>query len=115
MQGKKFGCDAWFTGEKVFAVVWKDGRLLELLAPGRHAFWKTAGNKLAIEIYSIVENVRFTHPRIQAVLGASDATKFFDGVMVMTEDAKLRDNRLALLAQLRGLFLRVADLSRLPG
>jgi glycyl-tRNA synthetase beta chain len=40
---------------------------------------------------------------------------FFDGVMVMTEDSAVRENRLALLARLRGLFLRVADLSRLPG
>lgn len=38
---------------------------------------------------------------------------FFDTVMVMAEDAALRDNRLALLQQLSGLFLRVADLSRL--
>jgi glycyl-tRNA synthetase beta chain len=40
---------------------------------------------------------------------------FFDGVMVMADDPAIRNNRLALLAQLRGLFLRVADLSRLPG
>jgi glycyl-tRNA synthetase beta chain len=40
---------------------------------------------------------------------------FFDSVMVMADDMALRANRLALLAQLRGLFLRVADLSRLPG
>ena len=40
---------------------------------------------------------------------------FFDGVMVMTDDPALRANRLALLAALSGLFLRVADLSRLQG
>ncbi|MGM0676835.1 MAG: glycine--tRNA ligase subunit beta [Pseudomonadota bacterium] len=39
---------------------------------------------------------------------------FFDQVMVMAEDAALRDNRLALLNRLAGLFLRVADLSRVP-
>jgi len=39
--------------------------------------------------------------------------RFFDNVMVMAEDAALRANRLALLQQLQGLFLRVADLSRL--
>jgi len=38
---------------------------------------------------------------------------FFDDVMVMAEDKSTRDNRLALLNQLRGLFLRVADLSHL--
>jgi glycyl-tRNA synthetase beta chain len=40
---------------------------------------------------------------------------FFDQVMVNVEDPKLRANRLALLAGLRGLFGGVADLSRLPG
>jgi glycyl-tRNA synthetase beta chain len=41
--------------------------------------------------------------------------EFFDQVMVMDEDPKLRANRLALLAQLQALFAGVADLSRLPG
>ena len=40
---------------------------------------------------------------------------FFDGVMVMAEDAALRANRLALLGRLRALFLRVADISVLGG
>ena len=40
---------------------------------------------------------------------------FFDDVMVMAEDESLRQNRLALLAQMRGLFLHTADLSRLGG
>jgi len=38
---------------------------------------------------------------------------FFDDVMVMAEDEKIRANRLALLARLRALFLRLADVSRL--
>jgi glycyl-tRNA synthetase beta chain len=36
---------------------------------------------------------------------------FFDAVMVMDNDASLRINRLALLAKLKGLFDRIADLS----
>ncbi|MDX1405392.1 MAG: glycine--tRNA ligase subunit beta [Woeseiaceae bacterium] len=41
---------------------------------------------------------------------------FFDDVMVMTDDEAIRNNRLALLAALRGLFLNIADISRLtPG
>jgi len=36
-------------------------------------------------------------------------------VMVMAEDAALRRNRLALLAGVRQLFTRIADLSLLPG
>jgi glycyl-tRNA synthetase beta chain len=40
---------------------------------------------------------------------------FFEHVMVMDEDPRLRANRLALLTQLHGLFIGIADLSRLPG
>ncbi|MCC1496180.1 glycine--tRNA ligase subunit beta [Alcanivorax sp. 1008] len=39
--------------------------------------------------------------------------EFFEKVMVMADDVALRDNRLAMLAQLRGLFLKVADISEL--
>jgi len=38
---------------------------------------------------------------------------FFDQVMVMAEDSRLRDNRLALLNSLSELFLQVADISLL--
>ena len=38
---------------------------------------------------------------------------FFDSVLVMSEEKSLRDNRVALLQQLRSLFLRVADISYL--
>jgi glycyl-tRNA synthetase beta chain len=44
-----------------------------------------------------------------------DVDTFFDSVMVMAEDPEVRANRLGLLTRLRGLFLQVADLSRLPG
>lgn len=39
--------------------------------------------------------------------------RFFDKVLVMDENEKLRNNRLALLASLRELFLAVADISLL--
>jgi glycyl-tRNA synthetase beta chain len=38
---------------------------------------------------------------------------FFDSVMVMVDDNKIRKNRIALLSQMSALFLRTADLSRL--
>jgi glycyl-tRNA synthetase beta chain len=38
---------------------------------------------------------------------------FFEDVMVMSDDPALRDNRLALLSSLSGLFLQVADISLL--
>ncbi len=36
---------------------------------------------------------------------------FFDHVMVMTDDKALKNNRLALLVEIRGLFMQVADFS----
>ena len=38
---------------------------------------------------------------------------FFDGVMVMTDDERLRRNRVALLAQLQQTMNRIADISKL--
>jgi len=43
----------------------------------------------------------------------SDVDSFFDDVMVMTDDEAVKHNRLALLSQLRNLFLGVADISAL--
>jgi glycyl-tRNA synthetase beta chain len=43
----------------------------------------------------------------------SPVDAFFDGVMVMAEDEQVRENRMALLARLAGLFTGIADFSRL--
>jgi len=41
--------------------------------------------------------------------------RFFDDVLVMAEDPRLRANRLGLLAQALSLFYRIADISKLGG
>jgi glycyl-tRNA synthetase beta chain len=51
--------------------------------------------------------------QLAALRPAVDA--FFDSVLVMADDPRVRGNRLALLNRIHGLFLGVADLSRLPG
>lgn len=51
--------------------------------------------------------------RLAALRPAIDA--FFDHVLVMADDSRIRANRLALLAALQRLFLRTANLARLPG
>ena len=38
---------------------------------------------------------------------------FFDKVLVNAEDSAVRNNRLSLLSQLQGVFLRIADISEL--
>ena len=53
-------------------------------------------------------------PALQKLAGLrKPVDTFFDDVMVMVEDSGLRDNRIALLNQLHGLFMQVADISRL--
>ena len=52
--------------------------------------------------------------RLTSLAGLRDyVDAFFDEVMVMCEDESLRNNRLALLSELRKLFLASADVSRL--
>ena len=63
------------------AIVWKDGRLLSILGPGRYAYWKTAQHVIDVEVWSI-DTFRFAHRKLQAVLAAPDALKWFEGVMV---------------------------------
>jgi glycyl-tRNA synthetase beta chain len=54
--------------------------------------------------------------RLRALAGLrAPVDRFFDDVLVMTEDARLRDNRKALLGEALGLFYRIADISRLGG
>jgi len=51
---------------------------------------------------------------LEALAGLRESVdSFFDDVMVMAEDANLRNNRLALLNRLHGLFLQVADIGQL--
>jgi glycyl-tRNA synthetase beta chain len=49
--------------------------------------------------------------KIASLRDAVDA--FFDGVMVMTDDAAVRRNRLSLLGHIAGLFENLADFSKL--
>jgi glycyl-tRNA synthetase beta chain len=49
--------------------------------------------------------------KIAALRDPVDA--FFEGVMVMADDIRVRRNRLALLAQIEALFGKIADFSKL--
>jgi glycyl-tRNA synthetase beta chain len=71
--------------------------------------------KLMPKLDSLVENEGYADALklLAGVRGEVDT--FFDEVMVMTEDALTRNNRLALLAQLEQLMNRVADISKLAG
>jgi glycyl-tRNA synthetase beta chain len=76
---------------------------------------------------ALYEALQAVAPKAEAAFAAGDYTAslqalaalkapvdaFFDSVMVNAEDARLRNNRLALLARLHAAMNRVADLSRL--
>ncbi|MGG1353826.1 glycine--tRNA ligase subunit beta [Psychrobacter pacificensis] len=76
---------------------------------------------------NLYANVKQAQTRVQPLLEQADytqvlqtlasldepLTEFFDNVMVNSEDEALKNNRLALLRQVRALFLTVADISEL--
>ncbi len=81
---------------------------------------EAAEKELALQVASLQDKVgplfaarkyRDGLEQLASLRGAVDA--FFDNVMVMADDIAVRNNRLALLLQLRNLFLEVADISLL--
>lgn len=77
----------------------------------------------------LAKQVEALHETVQPLIAARDYTAilrqlaalrdnvdaFFDNVMVNVDEAALRKNRLAILNNLRNLFLDVADISKLQG
>ena len=89
-----------------------NAELSELKEPAERALHAALGSA-AVEAASQFERGDYTaYLKTFAVLKAP-VDAFFDSVMVMVDDDKLRRNRLALLADLRNAMNRVADLSRL--
>ncbi len=70
---------------------------------------------LRIEVERLVTSRRYAEAlaRLATLRPAVDG--FFDRVLVMTDDVRVRANRLALLAALQRLFLHTANLARLSG
>jgi glycyl-tRNA synthetase beta chain len=70
---------------------------------------------LAREVGPLLEERRYDMALERLATLREPVDAFFDSVMVMADDDALRQNRLALLARMRNLFLHTADLSRLGG
>ncbi|MGE3354252.1 MAG: slipin family protein, partial [Planctomycetota bacterium] len=58
-------------GEGQRALIWRDGRLFDLVGSGLFAYWR-APYRLKVETFS-VDDVRFAHPQLDAVLGLDAA------------------------------------------
>lgn len=69
--------------------------------------------KLQPSIENAFEQKNFTLALCQLAQLRQPVDQFFDQVMVMAEDQKLRQNRIALLSQLHHLMNRTADISLL--
>jgi len=61
----------------------------------------------------LIEKRAYTDALQQLAALRAPVDEFFDDVMVMTDNEVVRNNRLALLSELRSLFLDIADISRL--
>ena len=64
-------------------------------------------------IRSRIENQEFSDALREIASLRPAVDKFFDDVLVMAEDADLRNNRLSLLASIGGLFAQVADFRKI--
>lgn len=65
------------------------------------------------KVTSLLDNSEYEQALSQLAGLKNDVDKFFDDVMVMSDDEVLKNNRVALLSQLSNLFLKTADISRL--
>lgn len=71
--------------------------------------------KLLDEVQALQANAEYEQALACMAVLQKPVDAFFDAVMVMDEDVSVRNNRLALLAELDQLCRSVADISCLPG
>ncbi len=70
-------------GQSERALVWIDGRLAAIHAPGRYAYWNSppAPYKIEVERFSI-DSPRLTHPKLEAILAHADAATWIESIDV---------------------------------
>lgn len=78
-------------GERAF--VWKDNRLFDVVGPGVAAYWRDAG-AWRVETFD-VDEVRFEHAKLQAIMSHPKAQLHLTGVLIDQEESALlyRDGR----------------------
>jgi len=79
-------------------------------------FEHEAERELHRAVAALTEDGADHEARLRALAGLrAPVDRFFDDVLVMADDPKVRGNRLGLLNQTLSLFYRIADISRLGG
>jgi len=92
------------TGEPVRNELFEADCEKDLYAAARNAETEVAASVGKRDYAAALGTIAGLRPQVDA---------FFDGVMVMAEDEKIRTNRLALLTAVNRLFVDIADFSRI--
>jgi len=69
--------------------------------------------KLENKVQKLIDQTKYQDALAELSTLRKSVDQFFDDVMVMADDEKLKSNRIALLNKLHGLFLQIADISKL--
>ena len=85
----------------------------KLLAEGAESALARAVEKTGVRLEPLFAKSNYTEAMSELAGLRDTVDEFFDNVMVMDDNMKIRNNRLALLSSLRAQFLRIADISRL--
>ena len=80
--------------------------------PAEQALWSALADARKL-VMPLLEERRYTEALTALAALREPVDTFFDDVLVMVDDKAMKTNRLALLGELRSLFLDVADISRL--
>ena len=70
-------------------------------------------SKLDDKVQSLIYDAKYQDALSELSTLRASVDQFFDDVMVMADDEKLKNNRIALLNKLHDLFLQIADISKL--
>jgi glycyl-tRNA synthetase beta chain len=85
----------------------------KLLEDGAEASLYEALTTASDTVRPLLNDRRYTEALQELAALRAPVDRFFNDVMVMVDDEATKNNRLALLGELRALFLDVADISRL--
>jgi len=69
--------------------------------------------KLGSKVQGLIDQAKYQDALTELSTLRASVDQFFDDVMVMADDEKLKNNRIALLNKLHHLFMQIADISKL--
>ncbi|MHC5065338.1 MAG: slipin family protein [Planctomycetota bacterium] len=69
------------------ALIWKDGRLAEILGPGRYVYWKQPSS-IQVEVFDS-QDLRFEHSKLDTILSNSEASSWLQAIRVEDHEKAL--------------------------